>query len=99
MKTVKYTVIVQSILGPRSGELKLNIYEKQVSGSFSLLGSQNALSGQELQTDKYLISGMLTSGAERDPYDGILVLKDGKLRGGLFTPYGCWDMTGILVSK
>ena len=64
MKTVKYTVIVQSILGPRSGELKLNIYEKQVSGSFSLLGSQNALSGQELQTDKYLISGMLTSGAD-----------------------------------
>ena len=99
MKTEKYTVIVQSILGPRSGELKLNIYEKRVSGSFCLLGAQNSLSGQELQPDKYLISGMLTSGVEREPYDGILTLKNGRLRGGLFTSYGCWDMTGILVSK
>lgn len=97
MKTMKYTVIVQSGIGPRAGELKLNIYEKRVSGSFSLLGAQNSLSGQELQQGKYLISGTLIAGVEKEPYDGIVTLKDGKLHGGLFTPHGCWDMTGIQI--
>ncbi|MBQ7778175.1 MAG: hypothetical protein IJ396_04650 [Oscillibacter sp.] len=99
MKTMKYTVIVQSALGPRAGELKLTVYEKRVSGNFSLLGAQNALTGQELQPDKYLISGMLTAGVGKEPYDGIVTLKGGKLLGGLFTPHGCWDMTGVQIGE
>ena len=63
MKKICYTVILQSQLGPRAGELLLQEDEATgaVSGELCLLGRRNRLSGSVLQNGKFLISGALRS--------------------------------------
>ena len=59
MKKVCYTVILQSQLGPRAGELLLLEEAGTVSGELRLLSRRNRFSGSVLQSGKYLISGAL----------------------------------------
>ncbi|MCI8689756.1 MAG: hypothetical protein HFF87_05515 [Oscillibacter sp.] len=100
MKKVCYTVILQSQLGPRAGELLLQEDEATgaVSGEFCLLGRRNRLSGSVLQNGKYLISGALRSQVDKEPYDAIFTVRQGRLAGGLVTRHGCWDLTGVELS-
>ena len=95
MKKVCYAVMLQSQLGPRAGELMLQESAQVVSGYLSLLGHQNRFSGSVLQEGKYLISGALRSSVDKEPYDAIFTVRDGRLTGGLITRHGCWDMTGV----
>ena len=32
---------------------------------------------------------------DKEPYDAILTVRDGRLTGGLITRHGCWDLTGV----
>lgn len=98
MKSICYAIVLQSQLGPRSGELTLQI-EQGVSGYLNLLGQKNRFSGSILQPGKYLISGMLRSSVDKEPYDAIFTVQDGRLTGGLITRYGCWDLTGIQLPE
>lgn len=95
MKKVCYAVILQSQLGPRTGELTLQEDAKVVSGYLSLLGYRNGFSGSVLEEGKYLISGALRSAVDKEPYDALFTVKQGHLAGGLITRHGCWDLTGI----
>ena len=95
VKRVCYTVILQSQMGPRAGELLLQEDTQAVSGYFSLLGHRNRFSGSVLQSGKYLISGNLRSTLDKEPYDAIFTVEDGRLSGGLITRHGCWDLTGV----
>lgn len=95
MKKVCYAVMLQSQLGPRSGELMLQEDAQVVSGYLSLLGYRNRFSGSVLQSGKYLISGALRSSVDKEPYDAILTVRDGRLSGGIITRHGCWDLTGV----
>ena len=95
MKRVCYTVILQSQMGPRAGELLPQEDTQAVSGYFSLLGHRNRFSGSVLQSGKYLISGNLRSTLDKEPYDAIFTVEDGRLSGGLITRHGCWDLTGV----
>lgn len=95
MKKVLYTVVLQSQLGPRTGELLLQEDAQSVSGSFHLLGHRNRFSGHLLQSGKYLITGALRSPVDREPYDAIFTVREGRLSGGVITPHGCWDLTGV----
>ena len=98
MKKVCYAVILQSQLGPRSGELMLQEEDTVVSGYFDLLGHRNNFSGSVLQSGKYLISGALRSPVDKEPYDAIFTVRDGRLRGGLVSRHGCWDLSGVRVA-
>ena len=95
MKTVCYTVVLQSQLGPRAGELLLQEDTTAVSGELRLLGRRNRFSGSVLQSGKYLITGALRSPVDREPYDAIFTVREGRLSGGVITPHGCWDLTGV----
>lgn len=95
MKKVCYAVMLQSQLGPRSGELMLQEDAQVVSGYLSLLGYRNRFSGSVLQSGKYLISGALRSPVDQESYDAILTVRNGRLTGGLITRHGCWDLTGV----
>ena len=95
MKQVCYAVILQSQLGPRTGELTLQEDAKVVSGYLSLLGYRNGFSGSVLEEGKYLISGALRSPVDKEPYDALFTVRDGRLSGGLITRHGCWDLTGV----
>lgn len=95
MKKVCYAVMLQSQLGPRSGELMIQEDARVVSGYLSLLGYRNRFSGSVLQSGKYLISGSLRSSVDKEPYDAIITVQDGRLSGGLITRHGCWDLTGV----
>lgn len=95
MKKLFYIVVLQSQLGPRAGELLLQEDNQAVSGSFSLLGHRNRFSGSLLESGKYFISGTLRSPVDLEPYDAIFTIQDGRLSGGLITPHGCWDLTGV----
>lgn len=95
MKKLFFMVVLQSQLGPRAGELVLQEDESAVTGSFSLLGHRNRFSGSVLQSGKYLISGTLRSPVDLEPYDAIFTVREGRLSGGLITPHGCWDLTGV----
>lgn len=95
MEQVCYAVMLQSQLGPRAGELMLREDTQAVSGYLSLLGRRNRFSGSVLQRGKYLISGDLRSPVDREPYDAIFTIRDGRLSGGLITRHGCWDLTGV----
>ena len=95
MKKICYAVMLQSQLGPRSGELVLQEDAQVVSGYLSLLGCRNRFTGSVLQSGKYLISGALRSQVDKEPYDAILTVRDGRLSGGLITRHGCWDLTGV----
>lgn len=95
MKKVCYAVMLQSQLGPRSGELVIQEEAQVVSGYLSLLGFRNRFSGSVLQSGKYLISGSLRSPVDKEAYDAILTVRDGRLTGGLITRHGCWDVTGV----
>ena len=95
VKKVLYTVVLQSQLGPRTGELLLQEDAQSVSGSFHLLGHRNRFSGHLLQSGKYLITGALRSPVDREPYDAIFTVREGRLSGGVITPHGCWDLTGV----
>lgn len=95
MKKVCYAVILQSQLGPRSGELMVQEEAAVVSGYFDLLGHRNRFSGSVLQDGKYLISGALRSPVDKEPYDAIFTVRDGRLSGGLISRHGCWDLTGV----
>ena len=66
MKKVCYSVVLQSQLGPRAGELLLQEDAQVVSGSLSLLGHCNRFSGSVLQSGKYLISGALRSPVDKE---------------------------------
>jgi len=90
-----YAVMLQSQLGPRSGELLLQVDARVVSGTLSLLGHRNQFSGSVLQNGKYLISGALRSPVDKEAYDAIFTVRDGRLSGGLITRHGCWDLTGV----
>lgn len=95
MKKVCYTVVLQSQLGPRAGELLLQEEAGAVSGELCLLRRRNRFSGSVLQSGKYLISGALRSLVDKEPYDAIFTVRQGRLSGGLVTRHGCWDLTGI----
>ena len=95
MKKVCYAVMLQSQLGPRSGELMLQEDTQVVSGYLSLLGYRNRFFGSVLQSGKYLISGTLQSPVDKEPYDAIFTVQDGRLSGGLIPRHGCWDLTGV----
>ena len=95
MKKVCYAVMLQSQLGPRAGELMLQENARVVSGYLQLLGHQNRFSGSVLQEGKYLISGALRSPVDKEPYDALFTVRDGRLSGGLITRHGCWDLTGV----
>lgn len=95
MKKVCYTVILQSQLGPRAGELLLLEEAGTVSGELCLLSRRNRFSGSVLQSGKYLISGALRCQVDKEPYDAIFTVRQGRLSGGLVTRHGCWDLTGI----
>ncbi|MCI9121675.1 MAG: hypothetical protein HFG00_09165 [Oscillibacter sp.] len=98
MKKVCYTVVLQSQLGPRAGELLLMEDTQAVSGELCLLGRRNRFSGSVLQSgEKYLISGALRSRVDKVPYDAIFTVRQGRLCGGLVTRHGCWDLTGVEV--
>lgn len=90
-----YLVVLQSQLGPRAGEILIQEDAQSISGSFSLLGRRNRFSGSLLQRGKYFISGTLRSPADPEPYDAIFTVQEGRLTGGLVTPHGCWDLTGV----
>lgn len=94
-----FMVVLQSQLGPRAGELELREEESGVSGSFSLLGHRNRFSGSVLQAGKYLISGTLRSPVDLEPYDAIFTVREDRLTGGVITPHGCWDLTGVLSGR
>ena len=53
MKKVCYTVVLQSQLGPRAGELLLQEDAGTVSGELRLLSWRNRFSGSVLQNGKY----------------------------------------------
>lgn len=95
MKKVCYTVVLQSQLGPRAGELLLQEDSGTVSGELCLLSRRNRFSGSVLQSGKYLISGALRSRVDKEPYDAIFTVRQGRLFGGLVTSRGCWHLTGI----
>ena len=95
MKKVCYTVILQSQLGPRAGELLLLEEAGTVSGELRLLSRRNRFSGSVLQSGKYLISGALRCQVDKEPYDAIFTVRQGRLSGGLVTRHGCWDLTGV----
>ena len=89
MIKVRYNVVLQSQLGPRSGELLLQEGESgTVFGELCLLNSRNHFSGSVLQSGKYLISGALRSRVEKEPYDAIFTVSQGRLYGGLVTRHG-----------
>lgn len=98
MKKVCYSVILQSQLGPREGELLLHEEDETVSGELCLLSRRNRFSGSVLQNGKYLISGTLRSQVDKLPFDAIFTVHQGRLTGGLVTRYGCWDLTGMEVT-
>lgn len=98
MKQVCYTVVLQSQLGPRSGELRLQEENGNVSGELCLLSRRNRFSGSVLQSGKYLISGALRSLVDKESYDAIFTIHQGRLTGGLVTRHGCWDLTGVEVT-
>ncbi len=95
VKKLLYMVVLQSQLGPRAGELLLQEENQSVSGSFSLLGHRNRFSGSVLESGKYFISGTLRSPVDWEPYDAIFTIREDRLSGGLITPHGCWDLTGV----
>ena len=95
MKKVCYTVVLQSQLGPRAGELLLQEDAGTVSGELCLLSRRNRFSGSVLQNGKYLISGARRSLVDKEPYDAIFTVRQGRLSGGLVTRHGCWDLTGV----
>ena len=101
MKKVCYAVMLQSQLGPRTGELMLQEDAQVVSGYLSLLGHQNRFSGSVLQEGKYLISGALRSPVDKEPYDA---LRAGRLgfqspaHGGLVRPvHHIFPHGGLLI--
>ena len=99
MKKVCYNVVLQSQLGPRSGELLLQEGESgTVFGELCLLNSRNRFSGSVLQSGKYLISGALRSRVGKESYDAIFTVSQGRLYGGLVTRHGCWDLNGVEVA-
>lgn len=98
MKKVCFTVILQSQLGPRTGELRLQEEAGTVSGELCLLSRRNRFSGSVLPNGKYLISGALRSRVDKEPYDAIFSVRQGRLTGGLVTSHGCWDLTGVEVT-
>ena len=98
MKKVCYPVVLQSQLGPRAGELLLWEDAGAVSGELCLLSRRNRFSGSVLQSGKYLISGALRSCVDKEPYDAIFTVRQGRLYGGLVTCHGCWDLTGVEVT-
>ena len=99
MKKVCYTIVLQSQLGPRSGDLLLQESAGAVSGELCLLHRRNRFSGSVLQSGKYLISGALRSLVDKEPYDAIFTVCQGRLYGGVVTRHGCWDLTGVEVAE
>lgn len=99
VKEISYAVILQSQLGPRNGELTLRESTEAVSGYLSMVGCRNGFSGTVLDEGKYMISGNLLSGEDREPYDAIFRIERGHLAGGLITRHGCWDLTGIRLKR
>lgn len=95
MKKICYNVVLQSQLGPRNGELRLQEEAGVVSGELCLLSRRNQFSGSVLPNGKYLISGVLRSPVDQEPYDAIFSVRQGRLTGGLVTNHGCWDLTGV----
>ena len=95
MKKVSYKVILQSQMGPRTGELVLQEESGVVSGYFNLVGHRSGFSGSVLAQDKYLLTGTLRASAGVVPYDALLTVRDGRLTGGIISICGCWDLSGV----
>ena len=98
MKKIRYSVVLQSQLGPRAGELRLQEEAGSVSGELCLLSRRNRFSGSVLPNGKYLISGALRSRVDKEPYDAIFSVRQGRLTGGMVTSHGCWNLTGVEVT-
>ena len=99
MEDYQYTIVLQSMMGPRAGELRLRIRGKAVSGTFGLLGHENSVSGLVLGPEKLLLSGSLHTNVGDEGYGGIVAMENGRLTGGLVTRHGCWEITGFQRQK
>ena len=99
MEKVQYTIVLKSMIGPRSGSLLLQIHGNTVTGTLELLGHRNRFSGAVLQPGKYLISGSLSTSVEKMEYDAVLLRKGERISGGVMTEAGCWELEGFLTVK
>ena len=99
MEKLHYTIVMKSMIGPRSGSLLLQIHENAVTGTLELLGHRNRFSGTVLQPGKYLISGTLSTSVEKMEYDAVLPTEEDRLTGGFVTADGCWEVEGFLRAK
>ena len=95
MKRMSYKVILQSQLGPRTGELVMQEESGVVSGYFHLVGHRSGFTGSVLAPGKYLISGALRTPAGTEPYDALFTVQNGRLAGGVVAGCGCWDLSGV----
>ncbi|MDY3692931.1 MAG: hypothetical protein SO072_13340 [Dysosmobacter sp.] len=99
MEKLHYTIVLKSMIGPRSGSLLLQIHGNTVTGTLELLGHRNRFSGTVLQPGKYLISGSLSTNVEKMEYDAVLHTEEERLTGGFVTASGCWEVEGFLRAK
>lgn len=99
MEKLHYTIVLKSMIGPRSGSLLLQIHGNTVTGTLELLGHRNRFSGAVLQPGKYLISGSLSTSVEKMEYDAVLHAEEERLTGGFVTASGCWEVEGFLRAK
>lgn len=79
--TVCYRVTLESPLGPRPGLLRLEALDGEVTGTLSLLGFDNAVSGRRLDARRLLLTHGLRTAVSSLSCESILELDGAALIG------------------
>lgn len=99
MKKVHYAVILQSQLGPRSGEIFLQEDLRSGVRPFCAAGRAQWVFRQCAGTGEISHIGISAYPGDSGAYDAILTAEEGRLYGGLITRHGCWEVTGVLSGE
>lgn len=95
MQRLCFSVLLRSQMGPRKGELLLQLDAAEVTGFLDALGSRHEIAGRVLKKNHYVVSVCMQTNTGPVDCDAVLLLKDnGLLIGGVISEWGCWPLEG-----
>lgn len=90
----RFHIILDGQLGPREGFLQLQAAGTEVTGSFSLLGTETAVTGERVGENRVCLTHRLRTAVSDLPCRTVLELGQGQVSGTMSTPMGQLTLHG-----
>ncbi len=82
--TESFSIVLDSQLGPRTGILSLEYHQQEVTGSLSILGFENPVTGEWLGRDRLRLSHSIRTRMNEFPCQSLLEVHQDRVTGTIW---------------